>query len=196
MNSKFTIASFESQPRMSSVIHEPPASGVGVVRATSEYRLVAIRPFVAGDRLFRMEGELTSSPSRYSVQIGENQHVDLGTGHALEEILDRYFWRFMNHSCEPNTVVRGREVLACRDIDVWEDVTFNYNTTEYDMAEPFQCRCESPICRGRIQGFKHLSEADRHCLEPLLPPHLRIHLGATRKSVGSAIEIGAVGPLG
>lgn len=196
MNNKFTIASFESQPRMIPAIHELLASGVGVVRATSEYRLVAIRPFVAGDRLFRMEGELTSRPSRYSVQIGENQHIDLGIGHTLEEILDRYFWRFMNHSCEPNTAVRGREVLACRDIEIWDDVTFNYNTTEYDMAEPFQCRCGSPICRGRIQGFKHLSEADRHCLGPLLAAHLRVYLGATRKRVGSTVEIGAVGSLG
>ncbi len=196
MNNKFTIAAFESQSRRIPTIHQSPASGVGVVRATSEYRLVAIRPLVAGNRLFRMEGQLTSRPSRYSVQIGENQHIDLGSGHSLEEILDRYFWRFMNHSCDPNAVVRGREVLARRDIEVWEDVTFNYNTTEYDMAEPFECRCGSPICRGRIQGFRHLSEADRRCLEPLLAPHLSVYRRAAGKTVGPVIEMGAVGSIG
>ncbi len=195
MNNKFTIAAFESQSRRIPTIHQSPASGVGVVRATLEYRLVAIRPLVAGGRLFRIEGELSSRPSRYSVQIGENQHIDLGIGHSFEEILDRYYWRFMNHSCEPNAVIRGREVLARRDIEVWEDITFNYNTTEYDMAEPFECRCGSPICLGRIQGFRHLSEADRQRLEPVLAPHLGVYWRASRKSVGSATEIGAVGSI-
>ncbi|MSU34443.1 MAG: SET domain-containing protein-lysine N-methyltransferase [Pedosphaera sp.] len=196
MNKKFTNVSFESQSRMSSPTHELSASSVGIVRAASEYRLVAILPFVAGDRLFQVEGELTSHPSRNSIQVGENQHIDLGVGHTQEEILDRYFWRFMNHSCEPNVVVRGRAVLACRDIEAWEDITFDYNTTEYDMAEPFECRCGSPICRGRIQGFKYLSEADQRRLEPFLPPHFRVYLRATSTRPGQPLQIGAVGSLG
>lgn len=145
---------------------------VGVVRADRAYRLVAVRPVAAGARLFQIEGEKTDQPTRYSVQIGENLHVDLGAGHSGEEILDRYFWRFMNHSCEPNTLLRSQEVIASHDIEPWADVTFNYNTTEYEMAEAFACHCGTPRCLGTIRGFKHLTSAERERLRPLLAPHL------------------------
>lgn len=151
---------------------------VGVVRAEGAYRLVAVRAVGAGGRLFRIEGETTRCPSRYSVQIGENLHIDVGTGHSAEEILDRYFWRFMNHSCDPNTMVKGQKVIVLRDIRPWEDVTFNYNTTEYDMAEPFTCRCGSARCLREIRGFKHLTAAEKERLRPLLGAHLRRYLPA------------------
>ena len=144
----------------------------GVVRAAGEYRLVAIRPILAGDRLFQMEGDRTTRPSRYSVQIGEDLHIDLGTGYTTEEILDRYFWRFMNHGCDPNALITGEEVIALYDIEPWAAVTFDYNTTEWDMAEPFRCLCDSPRCLGTIRGFKHLTAGQRKRLHPLAAPHL------------------------
>jgi len=146
---------------------------IGVVRAEGAYHLVAVRWIAAGARLFRIEGEKTRQPTRYSVQIGEHLHIDLRNGYSSEEILDRYFWRFMNHSCEPNTLVRGQEVIASQDIEPWANVTFNYNTTEYDMAEPFGCHCGSPDCLGTIKGFKHLTAEERERLRESLSPHLR-----------------------
>jgi hypothetical protein len=145
------------------------SEAVGVVRAAGEYRLVSIRPIKAGERLFRIEGIETSRPTRYSLQIDDDLHIDLGSGHTTEEILDRYFWRFMNHSCEPNVAIRGREVISLRNILPWEAVTFNYNTTEWEMAEPFVCGCQSEQCLGEIQGLKHLTPAQRERLGAVAP---------------------------
>jgi len=153
-----------------------PESSVGVVRAAGEYRLVATRSFVAGERLFRMEGEPSRCPSRYTVQIDEDLHLEMGSGMTADEILDRYFWRFMNHSCEPNSFIQEWDVFALREIAPWESVTFNYNTTEYDIVEPFDCRCGSVHCLGPIRGFKHLPESERRRLEPFLAGHLRSRL--------------------
>jgi hypothetical protein len=160
---------------MSESLHQTRSELVGVIRAVREYRLVAIHPIPAGERLFRIEGELTTTPTRYSVQIGENLHIDLGSGHSAEEILDRYFWRFMNHSCEPNSLIRDREVIAKRDIQPWEAVTFNYNTTEWDMAEPFSCGCGSENCLGIVQGLKYLTISQRERLGTVAP-HLSHHV--------------------
>lgn len=157
-------------------VHECPENLVGVVRAAREYRLIALRPIVSGERMFRIEGELTRHPSRYSVQVGEGLHVDLHPGHSSEEILDRYFWRFMNHHCNPNTVIQGRDVIALHAIAPWADVTFDYNATEYDMADPFNCRCGSQGCLGQIRGFKHLTPPQRQRLRPHLAHHLLRHL--------------------
>ena len=166
------VVPVETRSKASSPIYPCHSGFVGVVRADAAYRLVAVRRISAGTRLFRIEGEQTRHPTRYSVQIGENQHIDLNGSHSPEEILDRYYWRFMNHSCEPNTGICRQEVIASHDIEPWADVTFNYNTTENEMAEPFACHCGSPHCFGAIRGFKHLTEDARQRLRPFLAPHL------------------------
>lgn len=176
MKNGSVFARAEISPRSVLPVHECRDSLVGVVRAAGEYRLIALQNITSGERMFRIEGELSPRPSRFSVQIGEGRHIDLGPGHTSEEILDRYFWRFMNHSCEPNTLIRGQEVVALRPIPPWADVTFDYNATEYDMADPFVCRCGSPQCLGVIRGFKHLTSTQRHRLRPYLSAHLIGHL--------------------
>jgi hypothetical protein len=153
------------------------SDSVGVVEEKGACRLVAVRRIAAGTPLFRIEGETTHQPTRYTVQIDEGLHIDLGTGHSEEQILDEYYWRFTNHSCEPNTVIRSREVIASRDIETWSDVTFDYNTTEYEIAEPFDCHCGSSRCLGRIKGFRHLTSDQREHLRPLLARHLSRLLG-------------------
>ena len=172
LHSNHSFIPTETGPGVVRPVHGCRSEFVGVVRAHGAYRLIAVRRIAAGTRLFRIEGEQTRRPTRYSVQIGENLHIDLSGGHSSEEILDRYYWRFMNHSCEPNTHVRGQEVIASHAIEPWEDVTFNYNTTEFDLAEPFDCHCGSPGCFGTIRGFKHLTADERERMQPMLAPYL------------------------
>ena len=154
----------------------PEDCGLGVLRCRGEFSLLAATPLPADRRLFTIHGDLTSVPSRYSVQIDENLHVDLGEERELDELLDGYFWRFMNHSCAPNAAIRGREVVAIREIEPWEQIAFDYNTTEFAMAEPFDCRCGSRRCVGRVGGFRFLDQATRERLRPLLAEHLLRHL--------------------
>lgn len=155
-----------------------PSAPVGVVRAGGEFRLVALQEIAAGERIFLIEGEKTHRPTRHSVQIGENLHIDLRPGRSLEEELDRYFWRYMNHGCEPTAMVDGRDVVALRDLRPFEDITIDYNATEYDMAEPFACRCGSKRCHGTVRGFRHLTRAEQERLRPSLADHLLRHLDA------------------
>ena len=59
-------------------------------------------------------------------------------------------------------------------------MTFNYNTTEWEMAEPFSCGCGSENCLGTIQGLKHLTISQRERLG-FVAPHLSRHvLGESR----------------
>jgi hypothetical protein len=80
-------------------------------------------------------------------------------GTSLREQLEHYRWSFLNHACEPNAAFRGLTLVATRAIRQGEEITFHYATTEYDMAEPFRCRCGSPLCLGEIRGFRHLPPA-------------------------------------
>jgi hypothetical protein len=147
-------------------------SRVAVLRVRGTYRLLAAEPIGAGEAAFRIEGDETGRPSAYSVQVGEGLHVDLPPGTTLDEAADRFPWRFLNHSCDPNVLVRGRDVVALRPIGAYEEVAFDYDTTEHLMANPFACRCGAPSCRGRVAGFARLPRAEQVRLLPLLAPHL------------------------
>ncbi len=144
---------------------------VGVLVEQHERRLIALRPIAAGSMLFRIEGRETPVPTKYSVQVGWEMHLDQGDARDASDRVARRFWRYMNHACDPSTAIRERAVLALRDIAVGEDVTFDYNTTEWDMAEPFACRCGGPGCVGTVRGARHLTAAQRAARS--LPAYLR-----------------------
>ncbi len=95
------------------------------------------------------------------------------------------FDEFVNHSCSQNCLVGfSRWVLVTRrNIKRGEELTFDYNTTEYDLIEQgcsFQCRCGSKKCLGKVMGFKYLSSDQKRkivtCLSPFLIEQMREEL--------------------
>jgi hypothetical protein len=65
-------------------------------------------------------------------------------------------------------------LVAIKDIQPLELVTFNYCTTEWSMSAPFQCVCKSPNCLGHVRGFSHVTEPKlRQLMIPYLSPYIR-----------------------
>ena len=95
----------------------------------------------------------------------------LGVG--VDEYLDlEENARTFNHSCEPNSFIRGRnELVALRDISCGEEIIYDYSTTMDDDEERIlkagrdmwtcECNCGSEKCRGVINQFKTLPEEIR-----------------------------------
>lgn len=137
---------------------------------------MALRTIQPGELLFPVEGRRTRTPSKYSVQIDTEWHLDPGVGPGIHEAMDAQFWRFMNHSCDPNVLLREQRVVGLRAILPGEDLTFDYHTTEYELAEPFGCRCGSVQCLGVIRGFRYLSPVARERLRHHLPRYLLRYL--------------------
>lgn len=146
---------------------------VGVLETAHERRLVALKALSPGDVVLELNGSVNGIPSRYSVQVGWETHLHSDLQAGDRELVERYAWRYMNHHCEPNSVIRDRTVVAIRDIAVGDDITFDYNTTEYDMASPFACHCGSPVCVGLVRGARHLTEEQRQRVARWLPDYLR-----------------------
>lgn len=61
-------------------------------------------------------------------------------------------WAPQNHACDPNTRYDGLDVVAVRAIAAGEELTIDYGELNGPDAEPFECRCGSPQCRGHIVG--------------------------------------------
>uniref|UniRef100_A0A7S1GAJ5 SET domain-containing protein n=1 Tax=Bicosoecida sp. CB-2014 TaxID=1486930 RepID=A0A7S1GAJ5_9STRA len=76
---------------------------------------------------------------------------------------------YMNHSCEPNCVWANDDyMLACRDINVGEEIVYDYSTSEiagYTHHLPFdRCACGSDRCRGTVSGDAYLDpEYQQEC---------------------------------
>ncbi len=146
---------------------------VGVLVEDHHRRLIAVRDIAKGTHIFRVNGRETRTPTKYSVQVGDGLHIDEADAHDEFELVRRYFWRYLDHACEPSARILDREVVAVRDIAEGEAVTFHYCTTEYDMATPFHCHCGSARCLGLIRGARYLTATERRRLNKWMADYLR-----------------------
>lgn len=162
-------------PIESSPLAHSPHYPVGILRQHGRFHVLAGSPIPKGAHIMDLIGELSSRPSRYSVQVDVNLHVETRVPVQGDASLDSCQVRYMNHSCKPNTRFLNRQVIALHNIEEREELTFDYNTTEWEMAEAFVCTCGH--CAGRrISGFKHLTPAEQLERSPALPDYLRARL--------------------
>lgn len=72
--------------------------------------------------------------------------------HALDATASRRGFRFINHSCDPNTFMRctpeRAEFYARRAIARGEELTVDYGASHHGGRLP--CRCGAANCRGYI----------------------------------------------
>lgn len=60
----------------------------------------------------------------------------------------------LNHACEPNCGMVGSQVLvAMRDIEPGEELTFDYAMCDASDYDEFPCLCGAPNCRGVVTGM-------------------------------------------
>jgi uncharacterized protein len=72
--------------------------------------------------------------------------------HALDATRTGRGFRFINHSCAPNTFIRctpeRAEFYALVDIPKGTEITADYGETQHNGK--LRCRCGAPNCRGAI----------------------------------------------
>ena len=72
--------------------------------------------------------------------------------HALDATRMKHGFRFINHSCAPNTFFRctpeRAEIYALRDIARGEELTVDYGESQHEGR--LACRCGAATCRGAI----------------------------------------------
>jgi len=92
--------------------------------------------------------KILNRPNYLTVQISDHQHI----------MLNPEFLQYINHSCNPNVFFDTQKmmVMALRKIEIGEELTFFYPSTEWSMAQGFDCTCQSETCLKYIQGAAHL----------------------------------------
>lgn len=140
--------------------------------------LVATRDIARGARILLIDGRLQRHPTRYSIQLDIDVHIECDSELESSEMRARHPWRFLNHACNPNARVHGRILFARRAIGAGDEITFDYTTTEISMAEPFHCGCGAAKCLGVVRGFVHLDAAQRRARAARIAPHLQSVIGS------------------
>ncbi len=87
--------------------------------------LYSLKHHKKNDVVYMLTGQEYDHPLRETIYVGNNKHV-----------YDRY-GMYMNHSFNPTTYISGYNVVACHDINEGDELTFNYNDNEINMACPF-----------------------------------------------------------
>jgi len=131
-------------------------------------KLIALKDFPAGEELARLgkECQMTQDKAYTSVQFEEETVGPEGRGGHFELNSELVY---INHSCEPNVALElpggwpglaeGKwRLRSLCDIKKGDALAFAYFSTEWDMAQPFQCQCGSETCVGMIRGAKYMPQ--------------------------------------
>lgn len=133
------------------------------IKTENKFRtLITKQAYKKGEVICEMPSEnIMDKPNRYTVQIARDRHTHVGKLAAL------------NHSCDPNVILDTDKMLmiARRDIEKGEELSFFYPSTEWEMQAPFICLCGSASCIHVVAGarFLPLSTLENH----YLAPHIR-----------------------
>ena len=69
---------------------------------------------------------------------------------------------FINHSCDPNCEadeIKGRVwIIAARNIQAGEELTYDYNLYDGDLDDPSPCLCGASNCRGSMYSEEELTK--------------------------------------
>ena len=118
------------------------------IRTENKFRtLITKQAYKKGEVICSMPSEnIMDKPNRFTVQIAKDRHTHVGKLAAL------------NHSCDPNVILDTEHMvmIARRDIEKGEELSFFYPSTEWEMQAPFICLCGSTNCIHVVAGARFL----------------------------------------
>lgn len=145
-----------------------PSQVTQVAGGTGEFveQLVLERAITEGEVIVSVKKSpdtMLSAPDYNSVQVGESEHMNFG--HKAIK---------MNHSNCPNTRIEisatCANIVSIKPIEAGVPLSFDYNTTEWEMSEPFT----DWETGQNVQGFRHASaEEQRRLLTGFAAPHIK-----------------------
>lgn len=95
--------------------------------------------------------------------------------------LKRELADYFNHSCEPNagflnTRKLADTLIAMRDINPGEQVTYHYAFTDIDAPYKFDCHCKALICTGTFSTSQYNDEKFYQKYWDYLAPFVRTRI--------------------
>lgn len=107
--------------------------------------IVCLRSYKKGETIAKLAGDIVTAMRPHSFKISSKKHLN-----------DKYFIGYFLHSCDPNTAINTKELIATaiKNIEPGTFITIDYSATEDYLFRQFKCNCGSKKCRGVIAGKK------------------------------------------
>lgn len=87
----------------------------------------------------------------------------------------------LNHSCDPNCGMGGAaQVVAMRDIEVGEALTFDYAMSDGSNYDEFTCACGAATCRRSVTGNDWKRNDLQHYYAGYFAPYISRRIAAMR----------------
>lgn len=134
------------------------------------YGVYAKEDINEGEVVHELEGIWQHEPTRHTIQFRE-KHLDSAIGGYINHSCDptcsiliritdmsfkqQYVPAYVNVKGSLTSMIISEPtpvVVANKQIFAGQEITFNYNTTEDLMKEPFNCACGSENCIGKVAG--------------------------------------------
>lgn len=99
------------------------------------------------------------------IGLGKNEWIDPDS-----------FGLNINHSCNPNSGIKGRlTVVALKNIKKDEEITFDYSLNESDIFWELdqECKCQHKDCRKIIKSIQFLPEKHFKKKSKNIPKHFK-----------------------
>ena len=130
---------FEPTTLMPQIALKATANGTG---------LFAERSFGRDEAVVAFKPVFLNVPTRLTIEVEPGKHLFTEDSPGS----------FVNHACIPNCRFDRERMafVAAKPIASGEEITFNYLTTESELASPFECTCGAPNCFGLIRGYRYL----------------------------------------
>ncbi|KAE9547183.1 hypothetical protein FO519_009605, partial [Halicephalobus sp. NKZ332] len=149
------------------VIDKGVIEGKGLVAIKLIKKGEIVSPYVPGQPTYSINDVLSMTPEEYKVlrHYGYQCRENIIIHEQSEE-------RYMNHSCDPNlSWIDDDTVIANRDIQPGEEVTYDYSTTEVTLPLTMECHCGSSDCRKIVTNLDHRDPAWQAKYGNMLPQH-------------------------
>ena len=133
------------------ILNHQGFADVMINNLTGEKSLHSLQQFKKDAIVCEFSTGVTSSiPTYLTVQIGIEKHITLSPE----------FLQYCNHSCNPNVFfdTTNYELIALKNIEIGEELTFFYPSSEWDMTQSFACTCNNKNCLHNIKGAKYLAK--------------------------------------
>lgn len=148
----------------------------------------AARAFRPGDVITKFTGDIlhkSKIPKSYRgerdrfMQVGREEFI--GPSGGPDDLI--------NHSCDPNAGLKFTEygiiLIAIKDIEEGEEITWDYSTTMFENPWKMKCDCKKNICRKIVGDFALLNPElqEKYRALNIIPPYIKQYLSSKEYAV-------------
>lgn len=148
------------------------------------------RSFTAGSVVTQFSGPIVHKSEMPEDYEGENdRYVQFDREYFLGP--SGNYDDLINHSCDPNAGLKfdGTNILlvALRDINVGEEITWDYSTTMFENGWKMRCDCRAEGCRKIVGDFMLLDAEiqQKYMKLNVIPPYIKEYMDSSEYGVYS-----------